>query len=211
HCQLLRLFVPDRERKHPVKLVDGVRPELFVEVHDRFCIASRLITVPLAFERPAQRGMVVDLAVEGDPHGAIFIAHRLLARARHVDNRQAAMREPDRAGNMQASPVGAAMAHHVAHADQAIGLSALARIELENSSNGTHQRSVIRKSRSSIRTDWRRSSRTRPMGRPLSSASGITTGDAGCGSRSGISTVMARHGSAADAEKIAIGAGWRWP
>ncbi len=53
---------------------------------------TRAETMPLGFEQRAQIAVVVDLAVEDDPAGAVFVRHRLMA-AGAIDDREPAMAE----------------------------------------------------------------------------------------------------------------------
>ena len=52
---------------------------LLESVQDGFGVGARLIAVPGLFERRPERGVIVDLAVEGDPERAGLVAHRLVA------------------------------------------------------------------------------------------------------------------------------------
>ena len=61
----------------------------------------------------AKLDVVVDLAVEHELERAIFVRHRLVARARQVDDRQPAMAQSDRPVDIQSLVVRAAMEHGV--------------------------------------------------------------------------------------------------
>ena len=69
-------------------------------------------------ELRAQLRVVVDLAVVGDPYGAVLVGHRLMASGGEVDDRQAPMaqRHPLVRAHARAAVVGAAMTQHVGHA-----------------------------------------------------------------------------------------------
>ena len=72
---------------------------------------------PFSSELPAQRQVVVDLAVEDDLDGAVLVGHRLVGGRREVDDRQPAEAEADVALRRQpeALAVRPAVHHRVAH------------------------------------------------------------------------------------------------
>ena len=84
--------IPDREREHALQPLDASLAFLFVEVQDRFGVAARAVAVPAPLEIRPQLRVVVDLAVEDDPHRLVFVGHRLVA-AGHIDDRQAPVAE----------------------------------------------------------------------------------------------------------------------
>ena len=75
--------VPDREREHAAEAVEAVDPPLLERVDDHLgvgvvgaeAMAGRL-------ELGAELGVVVDLAVEDEPHRAVLVRHRLHRRRR---------------------------------------------------------------------------------------------------------------------------------
>ena len=70
--------------------------------------------VSLGLEERAQRTVVVDLAVEDDPAGAVFVRHRLLA-ARAIDDREPPEAENRRLRLVKPIAVGPAVIHRVGH------------------------------------------------------------------------------------------------
>ena len=74
--------VPDRECEHAAEAVHAVVAPLFIRVDDGLGVRARAVAMPGRFELAADVGVVVDLAVEHDPDGAVFVGQRLLARAR---------------------------------------------------------------------------------------------------------------------------------
>ena len=111
---------------------------LFVLMDDRFGVAPRSIAVPLRLEARPQRRVVVDLAVEGDPHAAVLVGHRLLAGRADVDDGETPVREADGAVDEQTGAVGTAMAQHIAHPAEAIDLNGLTRVEVNDAGKATH-------------------------------------------------------------------------
>ena len=121
-----------------MQLLDDAVAVLFVQMDDRFGVAARSIAMPLRLEAGPQRGVVVDLAVEGDPHAAVLVGHRLLAGRADVDDGQAAMREADGAVDEQTGAVGTAMGQHIAHPAKAIDVNGLTRIEMNDACEAAH-------------------------------------------------------------------------
>jgi hypothetical protein len=91
------------------------------------------------FEARTQRGMVVDLAVERDPHAAVLVGHRLLACGAHVDDREPAVREPNRTIDEQATAIRASVAEDIAHAPKTIGVDGLSRVEVDDAGKSAHK------------------------------------------------------------------------
>ena len=79
--------VPDGEGEHPPEPGQAVFPVLLVGVEDDLRVARRGEAVPLALQLGAELLEVIDLPVEGDPDGAVLVAHRLVA-AGEVDDAQ---------------------------------------------------------------------------------------------------------------------------
>ena len=85
--------------------------------------------------------MVVDLAVEEDPHAAVLVRHRLHCRVVEVDDREAPVPEADRAVVRDPGPasVGPAMVHRLAHpGDVLLGDTEVATAEGENAGDAAH-------------------------------------------------------------------------
>jgi hypothetical protein len=75
--------------------------------------------VAAGFELGPDVGVVVDLAVEDDPDGAVFVRQRLLAGL-EIDDAETAVAEGGSAVDMEARFVGAAMRDDVAHGHDAL-------------------------------------------------------------------------------------------
>src|SRR6185295_17894666 len=108
-------LVPERKREHAVEAGDTVGAELLIEMNDRLGVRARSESMPLRGQRGAVILMVVDLAVERHPDGAVLVRHRLPPGLTEIDDTEAAVREDDaRVGALiQAEVVGAAVHHHV--------------------------------------------------------------------------------------------------
>src|SRR5438093_13324594 len=66
-------LVPHRDGKHAVEILDERRPALFVEMDDDLGVGEGPESVAACEQTLAQLVEVVDLAVEDDPHGAVFV------------------------------------------------------------------------------------------------------------------------------------------
>ena len=66
---------------------------LLVEMHQHFRVGGALEAVAAALQLRRERPVVVDLAVEHDVDGAVLVGHRLGARGRQIDQRQAAVHQ----------------------------------------------------------------------------------------------------------------------
>jgi hypothetical protein len=64
--------VPDRKREHAAESVHALLAPLLVRVDDRFGIGRGPIDMSVALELSADRGVVVDFAVEDGPETAIL-------------------------------------------------------------------------------------------------------------------------------------------
>src|SRR6266511_4655657 len=112
--QPLALAVPEREGEHPLQPLHAALAFLLVEMEDRLRIALGAVAMAARHEpRPQARG-IVDLAVVGEPAGAVLIGHGLLARG-HVHDGQPAMAEPYRPLGPYSLAVGPAVADDIAH------------------------------------------------------------------------------------------------
>ena len=90
-------------------------PDLLVQMDDDFGIGMRRELVSAPISSVAQLGVVVDLAIEDQPHRAVFVRHRLMSGFRQVDDRQPAQAETNGAVDVAAGAVGAPMKHRIAH------------------------------------------------------------------------------------------------
>src|SRR5262249_16692527 len=87
------------------------------EVDDRFSVRRTAIAVAALFQHRAQFGVVVDLAVEGDPDRIVFVGHGLAAPAQ-IDYGQSSMPKPDRTVYQDTGVVRAAMGERIPHRDE---------------------------------------------------------------------------------------------
>src|SRR5438128_10733732 len=85
-----------------------------VRVNDGFSIAVSIKSVAEFLELFAQLAIVVDLAVENNPRGAILIMNWLVT-AREIDNRKPAHSQAHGAAEIEAIVVRTAMANCIAH------------------------------------------------------------------------------------------------
>ena len=72
------LAVPDREGEHAPEKLEAVLPVFFICVQDGLGVAAAVVPVAEGLQPGAQRGMVVDLAVEDDHEPAVATEHRLM-------------------------------------------------------------------------------------------------------------------------------------
>jgi hypothetical protein len=123
-----------------VKVLDDAIAFLLVQMDDCFGIALRSIAMTLRFQPGTKRRVVINLAVVGDPHAPVLVAHRLLAGSADIDDRQAPVRQSDGAIDEQTFSVRASMAHDIAHPRQTVNIDTLARIEIDDAGKSTHGR-----------------------------------------------------------------------
>src|SRR5258708_39770588 len=88
---------------------ERVEPLLLVEMDDRFRVGAREEAMTPLLE-PGSRGLeAVELPVVDHHHGAVLVGERLATGRGEVEDRQAAMREPDWTGDEDPLVVGTAM------------------------------------------------------------------------------------------------------
>ena len=92
-------IVPDGEGKHAAQLLHHFSAPLLIAVNNDFSIGMGAEGVSGGNQLRAQFLKVINLAVEGDPDGFIFIAHGLMPRGGKIDDRKPAV--------LQAHPDGA--------------------------------------------------------------------------------------------------------
>src|ERR1019366_5989874 len=80
------LGVPQREREHARELGDAVGAVILVQLENYLAVAPRSKHVPSLHEAGPELGEVVDLTVDDDPDGLVFIEERLGAFGRQVDD-----------------------------------------------------------------------------------------------------------------------------
>jgi hypothetical protein len=102
----------------------------------------RIALCPVAMSGPlhltSETGMVVNLAVEDDPHAVVLVAHRLMASG-NVDDRQPPVGQPDTPVHPQSRSIGTSMLLHVRHMDETGTLYPLPRIKFHDTRNGAHR------------------------------------------------------------------------
>jgi hypothetical protein len=84
-------IVPDGEGKHAAQLLHHFSAPLLIAMNDDFSIRMGAEGVSSGNQLCAQFLKVVNLAVEGDPYGLIFIAHGLMTGGRKVYDGQPAV------------------------------------------------------------------------------------------------------------------------
>ena len=112
--QLLLALVPERVGEHAAQAVERVRAPAVVGAHHDLGVAVG--PEAAAADLRAQLGVVVDLAVVGEPAVRV-VAHRLVPGGRGIDDREPAVTEPDVAALVRpdARVVGPAMGDQAAH------------------------------------------------------------------------------------------------
>jgi len=147
--QSLTATVPDCEGKHPTHVLHKVQPVLLVQMDYHLRITVRTELMPLLLQLHAKFAVIVNLAVERDLHGTVFIAQRLRT-ARHVYDAQTTMPQSDRRmprrqpGNSprlrkpRTAGVRPAMPQTVRHSLQNVGCYPLTRIPPDRPGYATH-------------------------------------------------------------------------
>jgi len=117
-----RPFVPHGEGEHALESPCAAYPFLLVEMNDDFAVRVGAEPVALALQFPAEFRVVVDLAVEDEPHGAVLVGQGLPARLGEVDDGEPPVAEPDRHPTFvpQEDPrrIGPPVGHDVRHASK---------------------------------------------------------------------------------------------
>ena len=80
-------FIPDGKGELPVEVFEHLRPRLLVQVHKNFGVRLGVEAMAPRFKIRTQLGVVEDLPVEHDPHGAVFVVDRLVPAAQ-IDDAQ---------------------------------------------------------------------------------------------------------------------------
>src|SRR6266404_121749 len=79
--------VPQCESKHAAQKFEQVRAVLFVKMNERLGVALRSQLVAALFQIGAQFYVIVNLTVEDDVNGSVFVGNRLMT-AGHIDDAQ---------------------------------------------------------------------------------------------------------------------------
>ena len=129
-------------------MLEEIGPFVFIEIDQHLGVGASAEAVARPFQPPPEFGEVVDLAIEGDPHRAVFVGEGLLA-ARDIDDRQPPMAQSDAGhraidrldlhrGQMHALAIRPAMLEHLHHPPQATCVDRFAGVGPSCSGNSTH-------------------------------------------------------------------------
>src|SRR5437773_2587832 len=83
----------EREREHPIQRAKRCRAALFVKMQNDFSVCFGIKVVALWIEGVLQLEIIVDFAIESDPHRAVLVGHRLPPAWRKINDAQATMAE----------------------------------------------------------------------------------------------------------------------
>ncbi len=114
--QLTPTPVPDGEREHAVEALDAFGSPVRIGVEHDLGVGVGSKGAPLSLQLEPQLAVVVELAVVGDDVVAGGIDHRLVALGPRIDDREAAIGEPDRPVGVLTLAIRAAVGDDVAHA-----------------------------------------------------------------------------------------------
>jgi hypothetical protein len=98
--------------------------------------------VPLSYQFPAQLLEIVDLTIESEPYGSVFIAHRLAAVFAQVDDTEATMSQADRTSSYECPSVRTAMNEAVVHCPESVFVGGLTT-QVEDTGNAAHQQTFL--------------------------------------------------------------------
>jgi hypothetical protein len=104
---------------------------------DGFRVAMRSVTMASRNQLFAQSRMIVNLTVEYNPNGAVFIANGLMTSG-DVDNTQAPHTDSNAALGVHALVVGAAVDHRGAHSPEDAFIHPHVPISFDYTSNSAH-------------------------------------------------------------------------
>ena len=135
--QRLAIAIPQREREHAAKARDARLAPFLPRVHDDLGVAARAERMPAGGQLDDEFLIVVDLAVEHDGDSLVLVVERLVAAA-EVDDRQAAMPEPDPGFEVEPVVVGTAMRDRVVHRDEEAARDVAARARVEDAADSAH-------------------------------------------------------------------------
>ncbi len=135
--QLALVQIVNREGEHAVEAREAIGAPALPGGEDDFAIALGPKTRALILQFAPQRAVIVDLAIEGK-HGAAIRRGHGLRRSRHIDDRQAAMAEPDSGGSPHARAVRPAMGQRRAHLLDPRGIDRLGRAMMKNPRDPAH-------------------------------------------------------------------------
>jgi hypothetical protein len=113
--QPLAGLIPNREREHPIQMLQTVEVELAIGGKNDFRVGARLESVPARLELGPEFLEIINFTVERDPDQTVRSRHGLPARWAQVDNREPPVTETRHAVNNRISSIRAAMYQEVAH------------------------------------------------------------------------------------------------
>ena len=127
--QRARAAVPGGEGEHPPQPREHLRAVAAEELEQHLGVAGSAQLEAVGLELGAQLAVVVDLAVEDDPAGAVVRRHRLVARRRGVDDRQAPRAQRDVVVRQHALAVGAAVGEQARRFADPIGVGTAGEVD----------------------------------------------------------------------------------
>jgi hypothetical protein len=135
--QAAAAFVVESESEHATQLGYAVGAHFFVEVDNGFGVTIRDEAVAAAFEIGTKFLEVVDLAIEDDPDGTVFIEDGLMT-AGNVDNAEAGHAEAGTILREDALIVGAAMNDGLTHPVDGGGFDSIASLAAHDACDSAH-------------------------------------------------------------------------
>jgi len=129
--------VPDGEGEHAAQIANSIVTVFFVQVDDGFGIGVGAVAVAARLQAWAQRGVIVDFAVEDDPNCAVFVAERLVP-AGDVNNTETPHADRGWPIAVNAFIVWAAVGHGGAHLPHHGRIGAYVPTKLHQTSDATH-------------------------------------------------------------------------
>jgi hypothetical protein len=103
-----------RKRKHTIEFIEHRRPLVLVKMQENLGIALRSQDVTVIDQAAAQLAVVINLAIEHQRQGAVFVVQRLVP-AHYVDDRKATMHQPGRTMDNVTKVVRAALGQRCSH------------------------------------------------------------------------------------------------
>src|SRR5690349_4577317 len=107
-------LVVQGDGKHAAKFLNALCAQFLIEMNDNFGIAVGIETVPTLFEVIPQFRKVVDLAVENNPDGLVFVMNGLMTTGK-IDDAETAHAEAGASTRSNAFVVGATVDNRGAH------------------------------------------------------------------------------------------------
>ena len=135
--QGLAAAIPYRKGEHPAQIFHAVAAVLFIQVDNRFRVASRAIAVATGFQFGAQLHMVIDFTVEDDPKALVLIRNRLMASL-YIDDAEPPHGKSDIPLHEKTVIIGAAMGDLAIHGRENATVHILTRAGTENAADSTH-------------------------------------------------------------------------